>query len=70
MLALEQNILTTTGIDIRKTTSATCNIDGELTVTIHTFNGIYILLECLIIYIIRGVFFNRFPQWTRPRSVK
>lgn len=49
MLALEQNILTTAGIDIRKTTSTTCNIDGELTVTIHTFNGIYILLECLII---------------------
>ena len=49
MLALEQDILTTTGINIRKTTSATCNIDGELTVTIHTFNGMYILSECLII---------------------
>lgn len=43
MLALEQNILKTTGINIRKTTSARYDIDGELTVTIHTFNGIYIL---------------------------
>lgn len=43
MLALEQNILKTTGINIRKTTSARYNIDGELTVTIHTFNGIHIL---------------------------
>lgn len=43
MLALEQNILETTGINIRKTTSARYDIDGELTVTIHTFNGIYIL---------------------------